>query len=208
VSTRVAAAVERALDERHREASDEVERILTAAITVMERVTPQAPRVGDIVDEAGSSKKAFYKYFAGKDELLLAVMERGVAIIVSYLDHQMAKETHPRDKVGRWIEGTLAQVADPQLVSMSRAVMTQMSASARTGSDDDIMAPMRDLLIEPVTALGGPDPLRDANAVFQLTAATLRSYVGSSAQPSTDDIDHMVRFCLGGLGVRREDERR
>jgi AcrR family transcriptional regulator len=208
MSTRVAAAVERALDERHREASDEVERILTAAITVMERATPQAPRVGDIVDEAGSSKKAFYKYFTGKDELLLAVMERGVAIIVSYLEHQMAKETRPRDKVVRWIEGTLAQVADPELVSMSRAVMTQMSASARTRSDDDIMAPMRDLLIEPVTALGGPDPLRDADAVFQLTAATMRSYVGSSEQPSTEDIDHMVRFCLGGLGVTREDESR
>src|SRR5664279_3313863 len=123
VSTRVAAAVERALDERHREASDEVERILAAAITVMERVTPQAPRVSDIVDEAGSSKKAFYKYFAGKDELLLAVMERGVAIITSYLEHQMAKETHPRDRVIRWIEGTLAQVADPELVKMSKAVM-------------------------------------------------------------------------------------
>ncbi len=208
MSTRVAAAVERALDERHRQASDEVEQILAAAITVMERVTPQAPRVSDIVDEAGSSKKAFYKYFAGKDELLLAVMERGVAIITSYLEHQMAKETHPRDKVIRWIEGTLAQVADPALVKMSKAVMTQMSASARTGADDDIMAPMRDLLIEPVSALGGPDPLRDADAVFQITAATLRSYVGSSAQPSTDDIDHMVRFCLGGLGVKREDDRR
>ena len=185
-----------------------MERILAAAITVMERVTPQPPRVSDIVVEAGSSKKAFYKYFAGKDELLLAVMERGVAIITSYLEHQMAKENRPQDKIVRWIEGALAQVADPQLVSMSRAVMTQMSSGARTGSDDDIMAPMRDLLVAPVTALGGPDPFRDANAVFQITAATLRRYVGSSEQPSAADIDHVVRFCLGGLGVTREDDGR
>lgn len=208
MSTRVTAAVERALDERHREASDEVERILTAAITVMARVTPHAPRVGDIVDEAGSSKKAFYKYFAGKDELLLAIMERGVAIIVSYLEHQMAKETRPRDKVVRWIEGTLAQVADPHLINASRAVVEQMSATARTGPADAIMAPMRDLLIEPVTALGGPAPRRDADAVFQITAATLRSYVGSREQPGADDIDHVVRFCLGGLGVTPEDDSR
>jgi AcrR family transcriptional regulator len=208
MSDRVAAAVERALDERHREASDEVERILAAATRVMGRVTPQAPRVDDIVTEAGSSKKAFYRYFAGKDELLLAVMERGVAIIVSYLEHQMAKENRPRDKVARWIEGTLAQVADPHLISMSRAVMGQMSATSHAGPADAIMAPMRDLLVEPVTALGGPNPLRDADAVFQITAATMRRYVGSTEQPSTDDIDHLVRFCLGGLDATRKDDTR
>lgn len=208
MSDRVTAAVERALDERHREASDEVERILAAATRVMERVTPQAPRVDDIVTEAGSSKKAFYRYFAGKDDLLLAVMERGVAIIVSYLEHQMAKENRPRDKVARWIEGTLAQVADPHLISMSRAVMGQMSATSHAGPADAIMAPMRDLLVEPVAALGGPNPLRDADAVFQITAATMRRYVGSTEQPSADDIGHLVRFCLGGLDATREDDTR
>ena len=51
----------------------------------MERAAPEPPRVSDIVAEAGSSNKAFYRYFAGKDDLILAVMERGVAIVVSYL---------------------------------------------------------------------------------------------------------------------------
>ena len=76
---RITAAVERALDERHRDASNEVERILAAAIRVMERMTPQAPRVDDIVTEAGSSKKAFYKYFAGKDDLQALMVGAGWA---------------------------------------------------------------------------------------------------------------------------------
>ena len=143
--------------------------------------------------------------FVGEDDLLLAVMERGVAIIVSYLEHQMAKENRPQDKVARWIEGTLAQVADPHLISMSRAVMGQMSAMPHAGPADAIMAPMRDLLAEPMAALGGPDPLRDADAVFQITAATMRRYVGSTEQPSADDIAHLVQFCLGGLAATRED---
>ena len=92
MNNRVTAAVERALDDRQREATEEVERILAAAVRVMERVAPEPPRVSDIVAEAGSSNKAFYRYFAGKDDLILAVMERGVAIVVSYLQHQMAKE--------------------------------------------------------------------------------------------------------------------
>ena len=166
MNSRVTAAVERALDDRQREATEEVERILAAAVRVMERVAPEPPRVSDIVAEAGSSNKAFYRYFAGKDDLILAVMERGVAIVVSYLHHQMAKEARPEDQVVRWIEGALAQVADPHLISISRAAAGQISAGPIGGRDQEMMRPLRDLLIEPVAALGSSDVGRDVNAVF------------------------------------------
>jgi AcrR family transcriptional regulator len=202
MTNRVAAAVERALDDRQREATEEVERILAAAVRVMERVAPEPPRVSDIVAEAGSSNKAFYRYFAGKDELILAVMERGVGIVVSYLQHQMAKEPQPRDKIARWIEGTLAQVAEPHLISKSRAAAGQMSAAANWRAvDREMMRPLRDLLAEPVAALGSNDIERDVEAVFCCTAATMRRYVGSAVRPGPDDIAHVVRFCLNGLGV-------
>ena len=196
------AAVERALDDRQREATEEVERILAAAVRVMERVAPEAPRVSDIVAEAGSSNKAFYRYFAGKDELILAVMERGVAIVVSYLQHQMDKETSPQDKIARWIEGTLAQVAEPDLISKSRAAAGQMSANTNWRTvDQEMMWPLRDLLTDPVAALGSSDVERDVEAVFCCTAATLRRYMDSAERPAPDDIAHVVQFCLNGLGA-------
>jgi len=202
VNNRVTAAVERALDDRQREATEEVERILAAAVRVMERVAPEAPRVSDIVTEAGSSNKAFYRYFAGKDELILAVMERGVAIVVSYLQHQMAKESNAHDKIARWIEGTLAQVAEPDLISKSRAAAGQMSAGANwRAADQEMMHPLRDLLIEPIAMLGSADVERDVDAVFCCTAATVRQYMGAADRPGPDDIAHVVRFCLNGLGV-------
>ena len=208
MSSRVSAAVERALDDRQREATEEVERILAAAVRVMQRVAPEPPRVSDIVAEAGSSNKAFYRYFAGKDDLILAVMERGVAIVISYLQHQVAKESRPADKIASWIEGLLAQVADPHLISMSRAAAGQMSASANWRSPgDEIMRPLRDLLTEPVTALGSKDIRRDADAVFLCTAAMMRRYVGSGERPDAADIEHLVRFCLRGLGVSRRGAR-
>ncbi|WP_406813668.1 TetR/AcrR family transcriptional regulator [Mycobacterium sp. M23085] len=201
-SNRVTAAVERALDDRQREATEEVERILAAAVRVMERVAPEPPRVSDIVAEAGSSNKAFYRYFAGKDDLILAVMERGVAIVVSYLEHQMAKEANPRDKVVRWIEGTLAQVADPHLISMTRAAAGQMSAGTSWRvADREMMRPLRELLVEPIAALGSTDVERDVEAVFSCTASTMRRYVGSAEEPGPDDTAHVVRFCLRGLGA-------
>jgi AcrR family transcriptional regulator len=199
MTSRVNAAVERALDDRQREATEEVERILAAAVRVMERVAPEAPRVSDIVTEAGSSNKAFYRYFAGKDDLILAVMERGVAIVVSYLQHQMAKESRPEDKVACWIDGALAQVADPHLISMSRAAAGQMSNWR--AADREMLRPLRDLLAEPVTALGSADADRDVEAVYGCTIALMRRYVGSADRPAREDIEHLVRFCLLGLGV-------
>ncbi|AYE98278.1 TetR family transcriptional regulator [Mycobacterium paragordonae] len=200
MSDRASAAVERALDDRQRAAAEEVERILAAAVRVMERVAPEPPRVSDIVAEAGSSNKAFYRYFAGKDELILAVMERGIAIVVSYLQHQMAKENRPEDRVARWIEGTLAQVADPHLISMSRAVAAQLSNWL--AADREMMRPLRDLLTAPVTALGSTDIERDVEAVYGGTVAMMRRYVGSADRPGPEDIEHLVKFCLLGLGVR------
>ncbi|SOX56562.1 TetR/AcrR family transcriptional regulator [Mycobacterium ahvazicum] len=202
MTDRVAAAVERALDERQRGATAEVERILAAAVRVMERVAPDEPRVSDIVAEAGSSNKAFYRYFAGKEDLILAVMERGVGIVESYLRHQMAKERQPRDKIARWIEGTLAQVAEPDLIRKSRAAAGQMAAATNWHTvDHAMMYPLRDLLTEPVAALGSTDVGRDVEAVFCCTAATMRRYMGSAVRPEPDDIAHVVRFCLNGLGA-------
>jgi AcrR family transcriptional regulator len=202
VTTRVDAAVHRALDLRQQQATAEVERILAAAVTVLERVAPDEPRVSDIVAEAGSSNKAFYRYFTGKDELFQAVMERGVAIVVSYLQHQLAKEATPARRVERWIRGTVAQVSDPHLLSMSRAASTQLTAAGVSdGAFPEILRPLRDLLTEPVAALGGPDPRRDTDTVFACTLATVRRYLGGTAQPKRADVDHLVAFCLRGLGV-------
>ncbi len=204
MTSRVAAAVERALDDRQRIATEEVERILAAAVRVMERMAPEPPRVSDIIAEAGSSNKAFYRYFAGKDDLILAVMERGVAIVVSYLRHQMAKASGPADQVACWVEGTLAQLADPHLISMSRAAAGQLFAGGTPRSaGDEIMQPLRDLLTDPVAALGSTDVDRDADAVFNTTAAFMRRHLDGAERPIAADIEHLARFCLRGLGVTR-----
>lgn len=202
MTSRAAAAVVRALDDRQREATEDVERILAAALRVLQRVSPDAPRVSDIVAEAGVSNKAFYRYFAGKDDLMLAVMERGAAMVVSYLEHQMAKESTPKGKITRWITGALAQVADPELIGMSRALVVQMSDSdKRRLGEEEILAAMRELLVEPIRQLGSSDAQRDADAVFVCTVGTMRRYVNSTDQPGRKDINHLVGFCLRGLGL-------
>ena len=78
----------------------------------------------------------------------------------------------------------------------------QMSAATNwRAADQEMMRPLRDLLIEPIGALGSDDVDRDVGAVFCCTAATMRRYVGSVDRPGPDDIAHLVRFCLCGLGI-------
>jgi hypothetical protein len=114
----------------------------------------------------------------------------------------MAKETQPTAKIVRWIEGAMAQVAEENLIAMSRAATAQLAATAdRRIADEDISRPLRDLLTEPVAELGGTDPVRDADAIFLCTTASMRRYVGADRRPDRDDVDHLVRFCLSGIGA-------
>src|SRR2546428_6796909 len=120
-------------------------------------------------------------------------MERGVAIDVSYLQDQMTKERTPAGQVRRWIEGALAQVSDPHLISMSRAAAGQFPASTDwRAADDAILRPMRDLLAEPIAALGGNDVQRDTDAVFHCTVSAMRRYLDSARRPGPADVDHLV----------------
>ncbi len=195
--SRVVAAVERALDARQREAVEEVEKILAAALGVIESAAPAPPKVSDIVAAAGSSNAAFYRYFAGKDELLLAVMERGVALTASYLEQHMATHDDPADKVAAWVEGSLVQVGDPRRAARSRAVLNQFSAMP----DRQITAPMRDLLVSPLTAMGSADPQRDADAVFTTVAGAIGRHTASATEPHPAEIRHLVTFCLAAVGA-------
>jgi AcrR family transcriptional regulator len=189
--------------QRRAEAAGEIERILAAAVRVMARAAPDPPKVCDIITEAGTCNKAFYRYFAGKDDLVLAVMERGIGLVVGHLREQMDAEPEPAAKVSRWVRGLLEQVTDPHLFSLCHATVGQMSAIAhRRSADDEMMEPLRELLTVPLQQMGRGDAGRDADAVFHCTMGTLRRYVGSGRRPPQDDVEHLVRFCLSGIGVR------
>jgi AcrR family transcriptional regulator len=195
VRSRIDAAIERALDARQREAAEEVDRILTAALTVVEKTAPAPPRVSDIVAAAGTSNAAFYRYFTGKDELLLALMERGVGITAAYLAREVARHDDPAAQVRAWIIGALGQVGEPWRTRRSRAVLSQFASVP----DGQITAPMRDLLVAPLTALGSMDPQRDADALFTTVSGVLRRHAAAITSPTPDEIEHLVRFCLAAI---------
>jgi AcrR family transcriptional regulator len=199
-SSTVRAAVDRALAKQRDDATREVEAILDAALRVAERVAPAAPRVADIVTEAGTSNQAFYRYFAGKDDLMRAVLQRGIIRVHDYLEHQTAKETEPRKQIEAWIRGVLTQVTARQAARQSVAVNLQI---VRGADDEGSRLPplLRSLLLDPITRAGSAEPERDADVLGEAVFGTLQRHLRLGTAPSAADCDHLVQFCLRGLTI-------
>jgi AcrR family transcriptional regulator len=203
VAATVQAAVDRALAKQRADATREVGSILDATLRVAERVAPAAPRVADIVAEAGTSNQAFYRYFAGKDDLMKAVFERGVTRLYTYLEHQIGKETVPASQVEAWIRGVLTQVTDRQAARQSAAIIRQLGQQS-DADETEMLAAVGALLLGPVARAGSVAPERDAALIDEAVFGMLRRHARQGTAPSAADCDHVVRFCLRGLTMGPE----
>lgn len=196
----VRAAVDRALGRAQQDALEEIEQILDAAMRVLERIAPTEPRVADIVAEAGTSNQTFYRYFAGKNELLHAVMERGVVRTRSYLRHQMSKQTDPAAQVAAWVEGLLAPLAKPG-TARSDAALSRLTITGnpvgRAALDDQL----GELLIAPFTAAGRPNPELDARVVQHAVIGMLARHVAAGTTPDDEECRHLIDFCAAAATV-------
>jgi AcrR family transcriptional regulator len=191
----------RALADRYEAYTDEVRRLLDAAFSVMRRTGSVSPRVSEIVREAGLSNQAFYRHFASKDELLVAVLDDGLQQLVDYLGHVMAKADTPLGQVRRWVEGILAQAVDAQAASSTRPFVVN-SLRLRDQfrdevqrSDERLKAPLRAAL----AAVPTSDPARDAEAVYQLAMGRMHAFVLQGQRPARRDVEHTVEFAIRGL---------
>lgn len=199
--TRGLGPVTRARHARAQGDADEVERILTAAVRVIQRAAPEPPRVSDIITEAGSCNKTFYRYFAGKDDLVQAVIERGTAIVARQISARMAELGDPSEQVRCWVQELLTKVAHPHMFMLCTVTTSQMAARAGDRPPDVVLlSPLRDLLTTPIQRMGRAHPDLDADVVFHCTMGTLGAYVGSGRVPPTLETTHLVEFCLSGLG--------
>lgn len=194
-------AVRRALASKEAAARAEVQRLLDATLALIRRDGGESPpRVADIVAEAGLSNQAFYRHFAGRDELLAAVAEAGARRVVTYLRHQMAKDDQPAGQIRRWIEGVLAQ-AKPEAAHETRAVALPIRRAAPVEARTrDPLDDARDLLLAPLTALGSTDPSRDAALVAAAAFDRLKHHIWVEP-PSRADVEHLSRFCLRAVGA-------
>lgn len=208
-------AAERAVAERQADYAREMDRIVDATFSLIERTGNLNPPLRDVLAESGLSTQAFYRYFRSKDELLLVLLDVGRRRLMEYLSHRMARTAAPEGKVRQWVLGVMAQAGEPQAAGRTKpfAVDEGRIAEAFPVEHRQSVDLLVGLLTAPVTSLlrrgGGPVPedlVRGATlAVYDLSFAALRRHLMAGTAPSAREGGQLVGFVLGGIGALAGD---
>jgi len=188
-----------ALLERRGQYAAEVRRLIDAAFAVMRTTGDIDPQVRDIVRAAGLSNQAFYRHFASKDALLLAVLADGQRQLVEYLARRVAAAPDAESQVTRWIEGVLAQARHPEAAEATRPFAMNGARLADRYPDEHaaIRAELVSTLAPSVHALGGSDD--DARFVCDLALARMNDAIAQRRRPQPAEVRRLVAFCLSGV---------
>ncbi len=194
-----AALADRTLAVRRDAYAAEVRRLIDAAFSVMRESGDIDPPVRDIVKTAGLSNQAFYRHFASKDALLLAVLADGHRQLVEYLEGRVASTREPKEQLRRWIEGVMAQARDPRAADATRPFALNGARLADRFPDD--LAASRTQLVDTlspcVRALGGTH--QDASFVCDLVLARMNDAIAHRRRPHPQEVQRLVGFCLAGV---------
>ena len=206
-TSHAARAVERTLARQRAAYEAEVTRLVDATLVLIERTGKLQPTVSDIIRESGLSNQAFYKHFRSKDELFVAVLDEGMRILASYLEHQMSAVSRPSERVRAWVAGMLEQALNPDAAAATRPFTLsrdQLAAKfpAEVAESERQLTGLVAAAIEAGVASGempGAHPERDAESLYHLAMGWIQARLRESERPDRRDAERLVDFALAGL---------
>jgi AcrR family transcriptional regulator len=204
-------AVERAVRAAKERARDEVQLLVTAGRKLLHRDGAADMTIADVLSEAGLSTRAFYRHFASKSDLLLAIYDHEVDRYRPLLQRRLDAATTPREGLEAWIDELLAAAFEPRRGERTRAMFTwamplQQEFPAEFAA---VRAALTDPL-EAVLAAGCADgsfpraePARDAKFIRALTWEMVEEHLSGAEIDIVAARDEVLRFCLPALGATR-----
>jgi AcrR family transcriptional regulator len=164
----------------------------------------------ELVKEAGVALQTFYRYFASKDQLLLAVFEDMISEFCAALRIQVSDITDPIERLRFCVTVAVQRAssggddaAGPRFIT-SEHWRLQQEHPREIGI---AIKPFSDLITEEIElavdagALHTRAPQRDAWHVTQLVMAVFHHYAFAETEEAADDVaEQLWQFCLAGLG--------
>jgi AcrR family transcriptional regulator len=178
-----------------------VSRLVAASLELIRESGALEPRVSEIVARAGLSNQAFYRHFRSKDELLLAVLEEGVAILEGYLANRMEQAQGAEARVRAWLAGMLEQALDTEAAAatrpfaLSRARLAELFPAEVEAAESRLTAMLRDALRD----AAGADPERDAETLYDLAMGWMQRRLAQPGRARREDAEALTAFALHGL---------
>jgi AcrR family transcriptional regulator len=188
------------------------ERLIDAARELASETGSAAFTVAQVAERARSSLKGFYACFAGKDDLLLALLEEDSRVGATLVAEQVAVHGDPVGRLRAYVHGLFSLVAKPGALGYVGVLVREHRRLGEERPDDlrTALAPLVDLLAaELAGAAGGgravtPDPRRDAETVFGLLLAGVHEVTLGRRDPYDEAAD-LWRLCWSGLGATAAD---
>lgn len=208
-SWRIRAAERAGLDRRSRSPSVKHAELIVEAARRLTAEKGASFTIQELAKDAGVSLQTFYRHFAGKEELILAVIEETIAESCEAFEAEAEAQTEPLDRLRSYVVGTLQLLQEPSSVAARRFITSQHYRLHEIYPDELAQATQaftRLLVpeIEAAAAAGLLDPddvERDAWFVTQIVMSTFHHYsFAEGSRPPADLPERVWEFCLKGLG--------
>jgi AcrR family transcriptional regulator len=163
----------------------------------------------DLVKEAGVALQTFYRYFASKDELLLAVIEDLIAEQSRAWETEASAIADPIERLHFYVTRPLSALRGRDAIVGARAVTAEHWRLQQLFPDEmaHVDRPLVDLVRGTLEAARDAqeatpnDPEHDARLIVDMVRSTYHHYAYASLDRSLDDIaEHIWSFCLRAVG--------
>lgn len=203
-------SMERSLQAARARAHERSDRFVAAATALLQERGTADFTVQDVVERSAMSIRTFYKYFASKEDLLLAVSETVVAReAVPRLEKLVARHRDPVRRLRAFIEG-LVELSTGTTKAVARTLASYQHRLAESRPQDWAIAmrPQFDLLARLIEEAAEIRPLRAGLKVEEATRLVhdlvLTSVHGRLFGP--DGLPEISarkiwEFCAAGIGI-------
>ncbi len=187
-----------------------LDRLVAAARDLANETGSAAFTVSQVSERARCSLKSFYRCFASKDELLLALLEDdsrlGADILAAQID-----AVAPGERLQSYVVGLFQMLTHPGALGYAGVLVREHRRLSEEYPEelDAAIAPLVLLLVDEIeraNAAGfvdATDAVQDAHATFTLVLAGIHDVTLGRAAP-LDRADHVWRFVWRALGGRRQ----
>jgi AcrR family transcriptional regulator len=186
-----------------------MDRLVAAARELANRSGSAAFTVAQVADAAGCSLKGFYRCFASKDELLLALLEDDSRLGAQLLRPRIDAAGSAQGRLHAYVVGLFEMLAHPGALGYAGVLVREHRRLSEEHPDelDAALASLVGVLVEEIDranaagAIDAADPERDAHATFALVLSGIHDVTLGRAEP-LDVAAHVWRFVWRGLGGR------
>jgi AcrR family transcriptional regulator len=199
-------ALDRSLEPARNRSVARLEKLVDAARQLAGETGAATFTVAQVAERAGVSIKSFYRSFAGKDELLLALIETDSRIGADLLAGAVARRKAPTDRLRAYVKGLFKLLTEPGASGYAGVLVREYHRLSEERPDelDAALISLTGLLEDEVRAADAagaittPDPARASATVFGMLLNGVHDVTIRGAEPLAVGA-HLWKFCWGGL---------